>query len=52
MNSSLTSSMFSADSLDDPAFSLEFSAFRDQIQQSFDDHMKSIVQMLEEKSKW
>ncbi|XP_071548936.1 afadin- and alpha-actinin-binding protein B-like isoform X2 [Panulirus ornatus] len=51
MNSSLTSSMFSADSLDDPIFSLEFSAFRDQVQQAFDDHIKAIVQMLEEKSR-
>ncbi|KAG7168347.1 Afadin- and alpha-actinin-binding protein A-like [Homarus americanus] len=51
MNASTTSSMLSADSLDEPVFNLEFPAFRDQLQQTFDLHLKTVVQICEEKSK-
>ncbi|XP_069952278.1 afadin- and alpha-actinin-binding protein B isoform X2 [Cherax quadricarinatus] len=51
MNSSMTSSILSTDSLDDPVYKLEFHAFRDQVQQTFDVHMKTIMQIFEEKCK-
>ncbi|XP_045625539.2 afadin- and alpha-actinin-binding protein B [Procambarus clarkii] len=51
MNSSMTSSVLSADSLEDPVYRLEFPAFRDQVQVIFDVHMKALVQIFEEKCK-
>lgn len=51
MNSSMTSSVFSADSLEDQMLLLEFPAFRDQMQQTFDDYVKTLTQIINEKSK-
>ncbi|XP_050725359.1 afadin- and alpha-actinin-binding protein B-like isoform X2 [Eriocheir sinensis] len=48
MNSSTTSSTFSMDSLDDLAVNMEFPAYRDRLQQAFDQNMRTMVLMLEE----
>ncbi|XP_047483117.1 afadin- and alpha-actinin-binding protein-like isoform X1 [Penaeus chinensis] len=49
VNSSMNSSTFSTDSLDDPVFNLDFPAFRSQIQRSLDENLKTITQGVEEK---
>lgn len=49
MNSSMNSSTFSTDSLDDPMFNLDFPAFRNQIQRSLDENLKAITQGVEDK---
>ncbi|XP_027236528.2 afadin- and alpha-actinin-binding protein [Penaeus vannamei] len=49
MNSSMNSSTFSTDSLDDPMFNLDFPAFRNQIQRSLDENLKAITQGVEDR---
>ncbi|KAK7083089.1 hypothetical protein SK128_015195 [Halocaridina rubra] len=46
----MNSSMFSCDSLENPLFNLEFPSVREQVQQTLEDHLKVIVQLLEDKS--
>ncbi|XP_076040058.1 afadin- and alpha-actinin-binding protein-like isoform X3 [Oratosquilla oratoria] len=49
MNTSLTSSTFSADSLEDPMFSLDFKTVSEQVQSTLEENMKAISSALEEK---
>lgn len=50
LNTSMNSSSYSSDSLENLVVSLEFPAFRDQMQHSFDHHLKMLTKMLEERS--
>lgn len=49
LNTSMNSSSYSSDSLENLVVSLEFPAFKDQIQRSFDHNLKILTKMLEEK---
>lgn len=48
MNTSLTSSTFSTDSLEDLVVNLDFPAYKDRLQQTFNDNMRVVVKFLEE----
>ncbi|CAL4097751.1 unnamed protein product [Meganyctiphanes norvegica] len=50
MNTSMNSSMYSADSLDEPIFNLDAASIRDQVQTVLQDHLNTIANAFEEKS--
>ncbi|XP_066962740.1 afadin- and alpha-actinin-binding protein B-like isoform X2 [Macrobrachium rosenbergii] len=46
----INSSMYSSDSLENPVFMLEFPAVREQVQQTLEEYMKVITQLIENKN--
>lgn len=46
----MNSSMFSSDSLENPLFNLEFPAVREQVQQTLEEYLKVIVQLIEDRN--
>ena len=51
LDGDMNTSLFSCDSLENPLFSLEFPDVKEQVQQTLEEHLKVIVQLLEDKGK-
>lgn len=51
MNTSLTSSTFSTDSLENLVVNLDFPAYKDRLQQTFNDNIRVAMKFLEETGK-